>query len=282
MSKDEFLTGIVTYNPELGRLRENIEAAVLQVGNILIIDNGSDNQERIEDLIQEYPQIDIVKFDKNLGISYALRRLMDKAVSENYKWVLTLDQDSVILPSLIEHYLEKCELECAGALTCDLVDRNYEKNIDTSVGVVDVFECFTSGFFLNCEAYLKTDGYNAELFIDYVDYDICYKLLEQGETIKKIKFSGVLHEYGHAEYKKFLWKQIIVTHHPCWRKYYMTRNDIWMSVKHPTYVAKSSVCRRIIAMIIKSIIYERHKMKSLFYIAKGIVDGKRNVDDTEM
>ena len=171
--------------------------------------------------------------------------------------------------------MEKCENDNISALTCELVDRNYDIDWDRSIEVNDVNECFTSGFFLKCEAYLKTSGYNTELFIDYVDYDICYKLLEQGEKISRIEYPGILHEYGNSECRRFLWKKIIVTNHPCWRKYYMVRNDIWMSIQHPDYVKKVSVYHRISALILKSIIYEKDKRRSLIFIAKGIIDGKK-------
>ena len=45
----QYALGIVTYQPDIARLKENLEAAVenLQGGPILVVDNGS---ERIADI----------------------------------------------------------------------------------------------------------------------------------------------------------------------------------------------------------------------------------------
>lgn len=37
------LAGIVLYNPEIGRLQENIDAIYQQVDTVLLIENGSSN-----------------------------------------------------------------------------------------------------------------------------------------------------------------------------------------------------------------------------------------------
>ena len=50
----KYIAGIVLYNPDLGRLKENIESICKQVDKVILIDNGSDNIREIEDLIKEY------------------------------------------------------------------------------------------------------------------------------------------------------------------------------------------------------------------------------------
>ena len=39
----KYIAGIVLYNPDLGRLKENIESICKQVDKVILIDNGSDN-----------------------------------------------------------------------------------------------------------------------------------------------------------------------------------------------------------------------------------------------
>ena len=51
------IAGIVTYNPELLRLKENIEHVICQVDMLLIYDNGSKNSNDIESIINDFPNI---------------------------------------------------------------------------------------------------------------------------------------------------------------------------------------------------------------------------------
>ena len=44
----KYIAGIVLYNPDLGRLKENIESICKQVDKVILIDNGSDNRREIE------------------------------------------------------------------------------------------------------------------------------------------------------------------------------------------------------------------------------------------
>ena len=50
-SKVKTAAGIVTYNPEIERLQENLKAASKQVDFVLIYDNASKNIDEIEKVI---------------------------------------------------------------------------------------------------------------------------------------------------------------------------------------------------------------------------------------
>ena len=92
------LTGIVTYNPDIGRLKQNLETITDQTDELLIIDNASENFSQIKTLAAGK----FIELEKNHGIAYALRRLMDFANKNGYDWVLTLDQDSVACQMILE------------------------------------------------------------------------------------------------------------------------------------------------------------------------------------
>ena len=86
--------GIITYNPNIERLNENINA-VIDGAEIIIVDNNSENINDIEYIINKYPNIKIIKNSKNLGIAKALNQAMEYGYMNSYDWMLTLDQDSV-------------------------------------------------------------------------------------------------------------------------------------------------------------------------------------------
>ena len=91
--------GIVTYNPDIDRLRENVEAVLPQVEYLYIIDNNSGNFSDWKNIFDEN-KVGLTKLNLNVGIAKALNILMDKAGNDGYEWVLTLDDDSVIAENL--------------------------------------------------------------------------------------------------------------------------------------------------------------------------------------
>lgn len=54
MDKKDVCAGIITYHPDIVRLRENVNAVIDQVQEIFIVDNGSENLKEIEALIEDY------------------------------------------------------------------------------------------------------------------------------------------------------------------------------------------------------------------------------------
>ena len=55
---DRIYAGIVTFNPDIERLKQNINAISIQVDQVVVFDNGSDNQEKVADAI---PTVIIIK-----------------------------------------------------------------------------------------------------------------------------------------------------------------------------------------------------------------------------
>lgn len=74
----EFLTGIVTYNPDIGRLLQCVESVLNNCSAILIVDNGSHNLEDIRKSLKPYASIAIIENKKTTE----LQELLIKSLSE--------------------------------------------------------------------------------------------------------------------------------------------------------------------------------------------------------
>ena len=85
---------IITYNPDLIVLKKNFEAIKDQVDEIAIVDNGSNNINKILNITNK--EAKIIKNDKNMGIAFALNQGMEFFKKNGYSWVITLDQDSIL------------------------------------------------------------------------------------------------------------------------------------------------------------------------------------------
>ena len=276
------LSGIVTYNPDIGRLKENLDALFKQVKNVLIIDNNSKNIDVIKGLIQDYKnyQVKIYYNKRNLGIATALHQIMEYAKKENYKWVLTLDQDSVIKPGLVENYIyysEKENNKMTAMFSCLITDRNFnDKKYETQKkDIIDIPYCITSAAFTNVDKYKNTSGYDKKFFIDCVDVDICYQLREKGYKIKRIAFNGLYHEVGHGGNRHFLWKNIVVYNQKPFRAYYLARNTVWMWKKHSQSYSFCYMLKKLLAQILRIILYENQKIERCHNFVKGIYDSKK-------
>ena len=71
---EAIFAGIVLFNPEINRLKENITHILGQVNQLILVDNGSNNKEEIRSEIQNFDTDKIIYIDlhKNIGIAAAL------------------------------------------------------------------------------------------------------------------------------------------------------------------------------------------------------------------
>ena len=80
--------GIVSYNPDLLRLKENISSIQKQVP-VIVFDNGSRNIIAIQKLISDFSEVQLIRSKKNIGIAAALNQLMQWGYENNFDWMLS-------------------------------------------------------------------------------------------------------------------------------------------------------------------------------------------------
>lgn len=83
--------GIVTYNPDIQRLLENISAILLQTTQVIVVDNGSVNISEIQSACSTIQNLTLAKNAENKGIAKALNQLCKMAMGYGYGWILLLD-----------------------------------------------------------------------------------------------------------------------------------------------------------------------------------------------
>ncbi len=267
------IAGVVTFNPTLERLKECIEAILSQIDKICVVDNGSVNVAKIKELFCLYSRrITLIENEENKGIATALAQIMSYAEGQNFSWVLTMDQDSVLQPGLLKSYIKGVnQIKDAGMFTCLINDRNFsdEKYEKQNEQYKDVRYCITSAAFTSVEAYKKTSGYDESFFIDCVDFDICYSLREKGYKIIRVNHVGILHEVGHGENRRFLWKKIVVYHEKPQRIYYLARNTRRLYMKHKEY-GLLRLIKKELALFARIALYEDNKIIKLNSFLKGL------------
>lgn len=231
----KIIASIVTFNPDLTRLKSNIESILKQVDEIIVIDNGSKYVYDIQSLVCKYKNISLIKNPVNNGIAKALNQVAEFAIQKDYNWIITLDQDSISPPNLVETYSKYIDYNGIGIVCCKIVDRNFgvleEQKLKTK-GFEFVHTCITSASMMNLNAWKDVGGFDEKMFIDSVDFDICLSMREHGYKIIRTYDTSLLHEVGHSEIHRILGKEYQIYNHSPLRYYYMVRNGIYLGIKH--------------------------------------------------
>src|SRR5437660_8825208 len=96
VNSQDVLAVVVSYNG-LQKTRQTVEALRGQAGHIHIVDNGSDEESLgVLEPLEREPDITVERLGENRGIGYALNRGVQRAQEMGCKWLLTMDQDSVV------------------------------------------------------------------------------------------------------------------------------------------------------------------------------------------
>lgn len=286
-----YAAGIVLYNPDLKRLKQNIDAVFTQVQKVYCFDNGSKNIEEIYNLVDGYRNVILMGGGENLGIATALNKIMDQANKDMMEWVLTLDQDSVVCDKMIES-LASLKSETNVLIICPIIEDIRRKN-ETVIAPTQTYEdvdfCITSGSFLNLERLLNIGGFNDWLFIGLVDNEVCVRIKQKGYRIIRNNYVVLNHELGNLtpsryegvylkvgeilhidSIKKLSYKRTV---NPM-RLYYATRNMIYLNYIYPKNRIEAWSTKKLVENCISSLLRGKNKIEILKAIAKGIKDGK--------
>lgn len=218
--------GIVLYNPNIERLKQNIDAVTNQVELVVLVDNGSQNSGEIINLYKQYENIRIVMNKSNLGIAKALNQIFELADELEYEWIITLDQDTVLENNTIIKMIDHCNENKIGII-CPRV--NYEGWTNRELrkdGCEDINACMTSGAFTKVESWRMVGGFEESYFIDYVDNEFCMKLRKQGFRIVRDYSCSMNHQLGESKELSLFGKKVHYSKHSPFRCYYMTRNNL--------------------------------------------------------
>lgn len=270
----KILAGIISYNPDLERLRENILAIAEQADHTLVIDNASGNEGKIRELIAGMDRVSLQCNTENLGVAAALNQIYAFAGDKGFDAVLTLDQDSVCRAGLVERY-KSCLDETAGMLTCVIKDRNVafaEFGNERQTEPEEVWRIINSGAFCPVSVFREVGGFDERLFIDWVDFDFCARVREAGYSLIRIPFQGLLHELGDARIVSLLGRRVVILREAPLRVYYRTRNMLYVTKQHRTQYPRGFASRAVFRDAVKILLFEDQKHQKLCALLRGIRD----------
>lgn len=274
--KDNVIAGIVTFNPDITRLKKNIDFIAKQVKVVLVVDNGSSNTSTIEKIISN--NTIVIKNGENIGIAAALNIIMAWAEKNKYEWVVTLDQDSICPNDYIEVASAFFSKKNIGQIVPVLYESQSQKkqylgDKPNNKTFQDVHKSITSASVTNVSIWKKIGGFDNELFIDYVDYDYALRLRLNGYKILRLNNVLLDHQIGKSENHNIGPISISVSNHSAFRKYYICRNIIIFIRKYRLKSNPIAEILRLLKVIVFIVFFEKEKIEKLSAVFKGIKDG---------
>lgn len=285
--KDRVCAVIVTYNCGESFLN-TINSVENQVDKIVIVDNGSKYSTiKMLEKLREEKNVELILCGDNLGIAAALNKGVRYSLENKYQWVMTLDHDSNLKDDMVEkllesyHNLDKDKQQNVVSLLPRYIELglDVEEQLNKEQEAIKYIDGgITSGNLVNRKAFEEVGLFDEKLFIDFVDYDFCFRIREKGYDIVEIRDAILFHRIGETKSGKFFHKKVSATNHSPLRRYYITRNRMYCWRKYrdivPNEIKFDKSCA--IKETVKILLYEEEKLTKIKMIFKGIKDSKNN------
>jgi rhamnosyltransferase len=273
MNQNEIIAVVVSFNGGLKTI-----AAVKKLSNllprVLVVDNGS-FREDIELIVAlENDNIVLIELGNNYGIGYALNIGVEYAVRNGYKWLVTMDQDSIVDDDFIWSFIKfqrenQAVISMVPNIKLNINDKYRSKNEEVEYAI-------TSGHVVSVSIFDRVGYYNESLFIDGVDFDFCLRLGQHKIKTYCVFEAQMKHELGVPHKKKSLIARFYSDHSPL-RRYYIYRNFVYLVRQYwstnPVFIVKFLVAH--IMLFLAIILYEKKIKASVKAIYYGLCDGLR-------
>lgn len=270
MTSDEVLAVVVSYNGKT-RIRETVSALRGQVGHIHIVDNGSESGSlAVLDDLECQGAVSVERLGQNRGIGYALNRGVERARALGCRWLLTMDQDSVVDASLMAAY-GAAIAEHPGLVSLSPHIAGSGAEIDAPIRRIG--SAITSGNLVKLSMFEEVGLYDESFFIDSVDFDFCLRLRRAGYSIHRVPAAIMHHQLGEVQEVPSFLKRLYAEHSPL-RRYYMSRNFMYMTERYllrfPLFVCKLAIAHLVLLVLVG--IYDPKPIRSFSAVLRGVWD----------
>ena len=225
---------VILYHPDIKQLSENINTYVLGLKQLYIYDNSEIQTPGIEAALNNlHPCIKYQFFNNNEGIAKRLNQAVEAAMQTQYDYFLTMDQDSSFKPGDFEKYKSLIQKEEYTKVAQFGINCQPQITM-SSEQPQEALTLITSGSILNLSLIKKVGDFNEDLFIDFVDAEFSYRVVQHG--LINLMFSNIQlnHALGNLVSGRSLLtfkKTLRIIHAPI-RAFYITRNGLFLLFKH--------------------------------------------------
>ena len=227
---DDLTLIIVTYRSE-ALIVKNL--AILKKFKVIIIDNS--NSEKLQLIIKDYNNINLIRSSKNLGYGKAVNLGI---LQSNTYFVLTISPDILLSESSIEilftTFINNIDnIDNIGLLGPSLYDANMKRRTNGTISYIKkltgdkIFNSINNipegniccEYLVGCCYLIKRDffnfigGFDEDFFMYFEDNDLCDRILQNNKLIMEVPSSKFIHlENSSSEKKKFTDIKLSIIH----------------------------------------------------------------------
>lgn len=282
---------IVTFNRK-NLLLECLQALSLQTrqpSKILIIDNAS-TDETIKELKNngwlESDNIQLIQLKENTGGAGGFSSGMKCAFDGGADYVWMMDDDAMPHPTALEELMKYATPQhIYASLAIQDQQTSWEMTVKQGGGWLsthnpnDILEKMEVrslpflGFLIHQKLVEKIGLPDKSFFIAADDTEYCLRVKQVGSKLYLAGKSWIEHPKAHSQEYKVLGKKINYVSLPPWKRYYDTRNRIFIGKKHFGFKLYSQTLPSLLFRLLISMMNEKNKSQQLKAYCLGLYDG---------
>jgi rhamnosyltransferase len=241
---------VVTYKPEISDFLALIDRLLVQVGNIVVVDNSENLDDRVFEAICDYNlssgKFSIIRIGSNSGVAVALNLGIQEAIRCGAEFILLSDQDSLPADGMVENLRRAYEELTAqgvmvGAVGPTFSDLNtaltfpfqvqspgkffYGHKISSKEEPhVEALSLITSGSLIPREVIEAVGPMREDFFIDSVDVEWCHRARSMGYRLFGTGWAAMYQRLGEAKLRVWYLRWRYESEYSPIRSYYRLRN----------------------------------------------------------
>jgi rhamnosyltransferase len=291
---------IVAFRPERGQINRLIRTLVRECRIVYVMDNGG-GQAAIAGELDSTQVVQVVDMNGNQGIGAALNRGFRLASEAGIHYVMTFDQDSEPPPGLAAKLVQAVQQLAergvrVGAVGPRIVDVRHAPQFEypfmrrrlgwpsanrcsSGAQLIEADFLITSGCLVPLAAYQAVGGFDAELFVDFIDMEWCFRARAAGYGSFGICGAIMPHELGLGG-AEAAFGMTVINHSPV-RRYYFARNTIRV-LRLPHFAAGWKL-RLLLSLIARLVLlpvamrFRKGWTQHWLMLGRGVVDGVARV-----
>lgn len=227
--------------------------------------------------------ITVVRHRRNAGIARGLNDGFAAALHRDARWLLTVDQDTVLPDGYLAAITEAAErtqghlggtrlgVIAAGAIDDASGEVGYP--VQMRDGIATTEEVFQTGALWSVAMLQAIGGFDTSLGIDGVDAAACLRIRQLGGVVALATDLRLQHRYGEGHQVRILGRQVVSTGHSPARRESMVRNRLRL---FPAEFAQSPVhalrtVRRIAVNTALGVTIEQNRWANAKGSARGLL-----------
>jgi rhamnosyltransferase len=276
---------VVTFHPD-GIVLHNLAAVRPQVQHLIVVDNGSTDEELIPlRSASSTLNFNLLENGENLGIASALNLGIHRGEALGANWFLLLDQDGCVTENytatMLQAFAASPSKDRLAILAPRLVDRRFGHTLaPPTVTGAQLQVASTSGTLTPLRIFERAGYFRDELFIDGVDTDYSLRVRSLDYTVEECTAAILLHSPGTPSYHRFFFrrKPFQSANYSPIRRYYQERNKIWVARHFWPRFRPFLLSQFKLSLIdfTKMVLVEDNKAEKSRFFLRGILDGLRN------